>query len=88
MESLHPLRAYRERQSPPLTQEQLAQQLGTSKASISRWETGERKPEVEQLPEITRKTGIAPGLLRPDLAELFARRRGRTRAATRKSRAA
>lgn len=72
MDSLHPLRAYRERQDPPLTQEQLAGQLGVSKASVSRWETGERKPEQELVPVISRKTGIPPEELRPDLAFMFA----------------
>lgn len=71
MDSIHPLRAYRERHTPPLTQEQLAEQLGTSKASVSRWETGERKPEPEELLNIAKKTGIAPGALRPDLARIF-----------------
>lgn len=71
MDPIHPLRAYREKQSPPLTQEQLAEQLGTSKASVSRWETGERKPEPEELLNIAAKTGIAPSALRPDLARIF-----------------
>ncbi len=87
MDSIHPLRAYRERQSPPLTQEQLAAQLNVSKASVSRWETGERKPEVELLPGVARKTGIPAAELRPDLAEMFARPR-RSKAARTRSRAA
>lgn len=93
MDQIHPLRAYRERQDPPLSQEQLADKLGTSKASVSRWETGERKPEVELVPDISAKTGIPPAELRPDLAALFAsilpKRRNRERRPARaKSRAA
>ena len=81
MESIHPLRAYRERHQPPLTQEQLAGQLGVSKASVSRWETGERKLELDLLPDISSKTGIPPAKLRPDLAEMFGRRRAKPPAA-------
>lgn len=89
MENIHPLRDYRERQTPPLTQEQLAKQLGTTKATVSRWETGERKPEPEELPKIEAKTGIPPRLLRPDIAEIFNPPRRSTRAkGAAKSRAA
>lgn len=72
MDEVHPLKSFRECQTPPLTQEQLGELLGVSKVSISRWETRERKPEPELLAGISAKTGIAPAALRPDLAELFA----------------
>lgn len=87
MEQIHPLKAYRLRQSPPLTQEQLAEQLGTSKVSVSRWETGERKPEPDLLPGISAKTGIPAADLRPDLAELFTARRTRSPARPRRAKA-
>lgn len=70
----HPLRAFRESQDPPLTQDDLAARLGVTKASVSRWETGERKPEVDLLSVIEEKTGIAPKILRPDLAGAMAGR--------------
>lgn len=69
---IHPLKAYRERQNPPLTQEQLADLLGVTKAAVSRWESGERQPDQNLLLHIAEKTGIPPRELRPDLAELFA----------------
>lgn len=71
MDVIHPLKAYRERQEPPLTQERLAGLLGVSKAAVSRWEAGERKPEETILPTITERTGIPARELRPDLAELM-----------------
>lgn len=63
----HPLKAFRERQTPPLTQTALAELLGVSRASVCRWESGERMPDEDLLPTISEKTGIAPGDLRPDL---------------------
>jgi transcriptional regulator with XRE-family HTH domain len=71
MEHIHPLQAFREKQDPPLNQRELADLLGVSTAAVSRWEAGERKPELELLPVIAEKTGIAPAELRPDLAGLF-----------------
>lgn len=70
--NIHPLKAYRERQSPPLSQDQLAALLGVSRVTITRWESGRRKLEGDLLPLVAEKTGIAPAELRPDLAELFA----------------
>jgi len=77
MDEVHPLKAFREKQAPPLTQVQLGELLGVSKVSVSRWETGERKPEPDLLPRISAKTGISPAALRPDLAELFTSPRSR-----------
>jgi transcriptional regulator with XRE-family HTH domain len=71
MENIHPLRVFREQQAPPLTQEQLANLLGVTKAAISRWEAGERQPGKEIIPTITEKTGIPASKLRPDLAALM-----------------
>lgn len=72
MDTIHPLRAYRERREPTLTQEQLANFLGVSKASVSRWETGKRKLDEENLlAAISAKTGIPAAKLRPDLAAMF-----------------
>jgi transcriptional regulator with XRE-family HTH domain len=71
MKQVHPLRAYRERQDPPLNRRQLADLLGVSTASVSRWEAGERKPDEEVLLRIVKKTGIPASVLRPDLAELL-----------------
>jgi transcriptional regulator with XRE-family HTH domain len=67
----HPLRAFRENQHPPLTQEQLAELLGVRKATVSRWETGTRKLDQSKLSDVAEKTGIPARELRPDLAELL-----------------
>ena len=37
-----------------LTQEQVAEKLGVSAQSVSRWETGATFPDVMMLPEIAR----------------------------------
>jgi transcriptional regulator with XRE-family HTH domain len=71
MERVHPLKAYRESQQPPLTQRALADLLDVSTAAVSRWEAGYRLPDVERVKLIAEKTGIAPAVLRSDLAELM-----------------
>jgi transcriptional regulator with XRE-family HTH domain len=52
-----------------LTQEQLAEQLGISKASVCRFESGVRKPSVKRVDKITELTGIPRHELRPDVWE-------------------
>jgi transcriptional regulator with XRE-family HTH domain len=71
MESIHPLKAFRESQDPPLSQQQLADLVGVDRVTVTRWESGSRKIEAERLPVIAEKTGIAPSDLRPDLADLM-----------------
>lgn len=71
MDAVHPLTAYRARQSPPLSQRDLAQLLGVSRETVWRWETGERMPDPDFLPQITEKTGVSAQELRPDLAEIM-----------------
>lgn len=68
----HPLKAYRERQVPPLSQGDLARRLGLPEGTLSRYETGKRLPDVSKLPKIVKETGIPARELRPDLAKLFA----------------
>lgn len=55
------------RQDHDLTQEALAEQLGITKASICRFERGDRKPSVKRVDEITKITGIPRHELRPDV---------------------
>jgi transcriptional regulator with XRE-family HTH domain len=71
MDTIHPLKAFRERQDPPLDQKRLAEFLGVSEPTLSRWERGIRKPGRDLLPSISAKTGIPAADLRPDLAKLF-----------------
>ncbi len=72
--SVHPVRAYRLRQKPALTLEVLAGRVGTTKANLSRIETGQRVSE-DLLPKLVAETGIPAATLRPDLAKLFKRAR-------------
>jgi transcriptional regulator with XRE-family HTH domain len=58
---VHPLKQYRDDNG--LTQPALAEQLGVTKATISRWESGTRSPRKATLPLIVEKTGISPGAL-------------------------
>lgn len=71
MERPHPLKAFRDRQTPPLSQKQLADMLNVSRISVVRWETGARNVDIDRLTTISELTGIAPADLRPDLAELM-----------------
>jgi transcriptional regulator with XRE-family HTH domain len=64
----HPLREFREKQTPPLSQDQLGDLLGVTRETIARWETGVRKPDVTSLPKIAEVTGIPASELRPDIA--------------------
>lgn len=49
------IRRYRKERG--LTQAEFAEALGMSQASISRFETGERKPDVDDLIDIARYFG-------------------------------
>lgn len=71
MASAHPLRTFRERQKPALSQAGLARLLGVARPTVNRWESGERQIDVELVPKISAMTGIQPKELRPDLAETF-----------------
>lgn len=71
MEDVHPLRAYRETQEPPLSQNSLAEKLGVVRETVARWESGTRKIDEQKLSEVSRVTGIPAAQLRPDLAELL-----------------
>lgn len=42
-----------------LSQEQLAEQIGVSRQSISKWETGQSAPELEKLVALSRVFGVS-----------------------------
>jgi DNA-binding XRE family transcriptional regulator len=54
----HPLTRYRARRR--LSQAALAQALGVTKSTVSRWENGKRYPERPELLKIVAVTGISP----------------------------
>lgn len=69
MQGTHPLRAYRETQTPRLSQAGLAQKLGVARLTVLRWETGERKIDPSLIESVSTQTGIPAKELRPDLIE-------------------
>lgn len=69
--SVHPVRAFRLRQKPTLSLEDLAARLGTTKANLSRIENGKQRVSEDLLPKFVAETPIPARLLRPDLAKLF-----------------
>jgi len=71
MERIHPLKAFREKQDPPLSQRQLADLIGVKRETVTRWESGSRKIDEDKLPTVAQQTGIPKTELRPDLAELM-----------------
>lgn len=65
---VHPLVAYRKQRG--LTQKGLAVELDVRRETVARWETG-RRIDDDLLPRVSERTGIARGVLRPDLAKLL-----------------
>jgi transcriptional regulator with XRE-family HTH domain len=72
---MHPFEAYRRRQQPPMTQTALAEKLGVTRAMVSLVESGKRRMSVDLMVSAAVRTGIAPALLRPDLASALRRLR-------------
>lgn len=71
MQATHPLKSYRENQTPKLSQAALAEKLGVDRITVVRWETGIRKIDETKLLDVSSKTGIPRKELRPDLVELL-----------------
>lgn len=69
--TLPPLKAFRKKHNPPLSQRELADLLGVDRVTITRWETGRRKIGGDRLSDISALTGIPRTKLRPDLAALM-----------------
>lgn len=67
-DAVHPLVAYRRQHD--LTQKDLAARIEVARETVARWETG-RKIDDALLPRVADRTGIARGVLRPDLAKLL-----------------
>lgn len=69
MDGNHPLKTYRETQSPRLTKAALARELGVSRLTVHRWENGDREIGIKTLSKVSELTGIPKGELRPAVAE-------------------
>jgi transcriptional regulator with XRE-family HTH domain len=65
----HPIKSYRD--LGKLSQQGLADRLGVTKATVSRWEAHKRKISPAILSQISARTGIPPQKLRADLAALM-----------------
>lgn len=68
MDQTHPIRAYRERQTPTMSQGQFGEKVGVTRFTVMRWEAGGPIDE-RLLPAVSREIGISPSALRPDLVE-------------------
>lgn len=67
-ENAHPIKSYRERHDPPLSQGQFSERVGVTRFTVIRWENGSPIGEKE-LPAVSREIGIPAKELRPDLVE-------------------
>lgn len=70
MSNVHPIKAYRERQNPPLSQGKLASKWGVTRFTIIRWEKG-APIDAEKLSTVSNDLGIPAKELRPDLVEKY-----------------
>lgn len=68
MSETSPIKSYRDKQKPPLSQAELAARLNVTRFTVMRWEAG-AKPDLDLLSKITEQTGIPARELRPDLVE-------------------
>jgi len=65
----HPLQKYRLSQTPIMSRAELARRLEVARITITRWESGDQKPDQGLLKRIEEVTGIPAKELRPDLIE-------------------
>lgn len=61
----HPLTEFREARGWTLGE--AADRFGVTKATVSRWESGSRKPDPETAVDLDRKQIVPREILRPDL---------------------
>ncbi len=59
----NPLKVWRDRQDPKISQEKLAELIGVRAMTVSRWERGGHLPNKKHWPKIEKATGIAPSQL-------------------------
>lgn len=68
MSEIHPIKAYRDRQTPILSQEQFGDRVGVTRFTVMRWEGGGPIDE-KKLAAVSREIGVPAKRLRPDLVE-------------------
>jgi len=64
----NPIKAYRERQIPPLSQGEFGDRVGVTRFTVLRWEKGEPIDE-KKLPAVSKEIGVPAKELRRDLVE-------------------
>jgi transcriptional regulator with XRE-family HTH domain len=69
MQPVSPLKTFRQKQEPKLSQAALADRLGVTRLTVTRWESGARKIDPNLVPLVSEKTGIPAKQLRPDIVE-------------------
>lgn len=69
--SAHPIRVFRQAKKPRVSLGDLAKELRTTAATLSRIESGHQPVSETMLPKVVAVTGISARALRPDLAKLF-----------------
>lgn len=69
MHAISPLKTFRQKHEPKLSQAALAAQLGVTRLTVTRWESGARKIDPDLVPLVAEKTGIPAKELRPDIVE-------------------
>lgn len=69
MQAISPLKAFRQKQEPKLSQAALAERLGVTRLTVTRWESGVRKIDPDLVPLVAERTGIPAKELRPDIVE-------------------
>lgn len=69
-ENAHPVKAYRERQIPTLSQGKFGALVGVTRFTVIRWENGSPIDE-NKLPEVSKIIGVPAKELRPDLVDKF-----------------
>lgn len=68
MSENHPIKSFRERQTPPWSQSQFGAKVGVTRFTVMRWENGGPIDE-RKLPAVCKEIGVPAKELRPDLVE-------------------
>jgi DNA-binding XRE family transcriptional regulator len=71
-ENAHPIKTFRESQTPTLSQGQFGDRVGVTRFTVIRWENGSPIDE-DKLTTVSEATGIPAKELRPDLADKYER---------------
>lgn len=68
MSEIHPIKSFRESQTPPWSQSQFGEKVDVTRFTVMRWENGGPIDE-RKLPAVSKLIGVPAKELRPDLVE-------------------